>query len=141
MSTYNAQYYARNRERILARNRRWESENRERRNQYAREYYKDNAARIREAARKRRFERIYGTTVEAIEALRLVQNNLCAICSRSFDEHEMHVDHSHATGDVRGLLCENCNLGIGQFNDSPERLAAALDYLTANGGAKTPRSN
>lgn len=50
----------------------------------------------------------------------------CAVCG-SFER--LVVDHSYITGEVRGVLCSNCNCGLGFFGDSPERLEAAAQYL------------
>jgi hypothetical protein len=41
----------------------------------------------------------------------------------------LHVDHDHKTGLIRGLLCTQCNPGIGYFQDSIERLQLAIKYL------------
>jgi hypothetical protein len=57
------------------------------------------------------------------------QGGGCAICG-TWELH-LAVDHCHTTGIVRGLLCRNCNHGIGNFKDSPERLASAIAYLQA----------
>jgi protein-arginine kinase activator protein McsA len=54
------------------------------------------------------------------------QNGLCAICQTST---KLVVDHDHITGKVRGLLCHNCNIGIGNMKDSPDILRAASLYL------------
>lgn len=43
----------------------------------------------------------------------------------------MHVDHDHATGAIRGVLCLNCNQGIGKFGDDPDLLRRAAVYLGA----------
>ncbi|MFJ5620616.1 endonuclease VII domain-containing protein [Micromonospora sp. NPDC093243] len=54
------------------------------------------------------------------------QGGVCAVCG---DPDPEHVDHDHRTGWVRGILCFNCNGGLGQFRDSPTRLARAITYL------------
>lgn len=57
------------------------------------------------------------------------QNGLCSICKGPPQSKGLSVDHCHATDRIRGLLCTNCNLGLGCFEDSIERLQAAIDYL------------
>ena len=54
------------------------------------------------------------------------QGGVCAICKVA---PAAHVDHDHATGAVRALLCFNCNGGLGQFKDDPDLLRAAADYV------------
>jgi ribosomal protein S14 len=72
----------------------------------------------------------YGLTLEGYESLFAAQKGLCAICKEAMPgEQLLSVDHDHATGDVRGLLCPICNLGLGYFKDSPERLRSAAEYL------------
>lgn len=60
------------------------------------------------------------------------QNGECAICKTSnakTSTGNFCVDHCHTTGKVRGLLCVNCNVGIGSLKESPEIFSAALNYL------------
>jgi len=52
----------------------------------------------------------------------------CKICQR-IPTSALHVDHCHKTNKIRGLLCGACNVGLGHFQDAPERLAAAIEYL------------
>lgn len=74
--------------------------------------------------------RQYGLTPEAYQARFAEQCGLCAICRRPEQRHpNLAVDHDHATGRVRGLLCTDCNTGIGKLGDSPERLLRAVEYL------------
>ena len=61
-----------------------------------------------------------------------MQGGRCGIC-RKYMERPI-LDHDHKTMEIRGLLCSNCNIGLGQFKDSPEILASALNYAKNNGG-------
>lgn len=70
----------------------------------------------------------FGATPESLAALSDAQGNACAICRVPFDNTQV-VDHNHVTGKVRGLLCNACNLGLGQFRDSSRLLVLAREYL------------
>jgi hypothetical protein len=73
---------------------------------------------------------MYGIDIEEYTKLLEKQDFKCAICgSRGSDIKSLAVDHDHATGKVRGLLCDSCNLGIGKFKDSTELLTSAINYL------------
>lgn len=61
------------------------------------------------------------------------QDGKCAICDAEIPHSEMVVDHDHATGLVRGLLCRACNNGLGQFLDSERILLRAIEYLRRSG--------
>lgn len=77
---------------------------------------------------RRRHLRSYGLTPEQFEAMASSQNYVCAICG-DYDPKGLHIDHCHATGRIRGLLCVNCNTGIGSFKDDHRRLERAIAYL------------
>jgi len=77
-----------------------------------------------------------GLTGSEYERLLKEQNGCCAICGRpnghrscNGNECKLAVDHDHKTGTVRGLLCNNCNRGLGRFKDSVKLLEAAICYL------------
>lgn len=61
----------------------------------------------------------------------LQQGGVCLICNDPGDRQALGVDHCHATGLVRGILCDKCNRGLGYFKDNPELLIAASIYLEA----------
>lgn len=69
---------------------------------------------------------------KAVAELIAAQGNRCAICGRSGEDaphKRLALDHDHATGCIRGMLCLQCNSGLGQFRDDPALLAAAIRYL------------
>jgi hypothetical protein len=79
----------------------------------------------------------YNLDLDGYYKLLSFQGSCCAICGVSHkfyttnDNHHNYfcVDHDHNTGEVRGLLCRNCNSGLGKLKDSKEYLAKAMQYL------------
>ena len=60
------------------------------------------------------------------------QRNVCGICHRPEPLGRLVIDHDHVTGFVRGLLCRKCNVGLGMFEDDPQRMQAAARYVKAH---------
>jgi len=80
--------------------------------------------------RKYFLKKLYGITLEIYDEMLLKQNKVCAICSNGPTHRRKYlsVDHDHNTGEVRGLLCEPCNTGLGFFRDNPQLLDKAAEY-------------
>jgi hypothetical protein len=101
---------------------------------------KEQAAYLRyytkhkERLSKRRKELKYGLTPEDYDALVAAQNGCCAICGigKEHTRYGLVIDHCHTTGKIRGLLCDNCNRGIGLFKDNTISLKSAINYLERN---------
>lgn len=77
--------------------------------------------------RERHLQRYYKIGVDEFEQLKKLQHSKCAICEG--ETLDLHVDHDHTTGKIRGLLCHGCNTGIGLLGDTKESLKKALAYL------------
>ncbi len=71
----------------------------------------------------------YNITLLKYEELLKEQNHKCKICGK---ELKLFVDHNHDSGKIRGLLCNNCNAGIGWFNEDVNILKLAVIYLEDN---------
>lgn len=72
--------------------------------------------------------KLYGISVDDIEAQGSLQEWRCGICRKDIS-YKPFVDHDHETGEFRGLLCHHCNVGIGFFKNSPYLLRQAIMYL------------
>lgn len=102
---------------------------------YSRQWQIANKTKTREHVRKA----VYGLTVEDVRVLFLSQNRRCPVCERpghvgargEGQPHEVQlvVEHCHATGRVRGLVCQRCNLLIS--NHTSKMLRRAADFVAA----------
>src|SRR6266850_1750444 len=102
-------WYRNNRAYALNQNRLWHQKNKKK-------------VRIRARLKKHRM------TQQEHDHLLRKQKNRCAICREKFRKTP-HIDHSHKTGRNRGLLCDDCNLGLGRFKDNVKSLKRAIKYV------------
>lgn len=115
---YFKQWYAKNRERLIAKAKIRAQKNRKEINKRAREYYSKKY-------RAKKLQKLYGMTTEEFAHFDAI--TACEVCGRS--DLSLIFDHDHMTGKVRGRLCNSCNLGLGQLGDSIERIEAVYSYL------------
>ena len=96
--------------------------------EYNHQYY----LRTRDRQLQYNRERKYGLTRDAFIQMLDAQDHKCPVCGAlltSSNDRATHVDHDHVTGKVRGILCGNCNLSLGQAKHDPDRLRRLADYL------------
>lgn len=102
-------------------------------NAKARQWRKDNPEnndKYLKRMRERTKERKYGITQEQFDQMLIDQDNKCKICNNEFkNTKDTHIDHCHNSNIVRGLLCNCCNLALGQFNDNTDNMDNAIRYL------------
>lgn len=101
------------------------------RKEYDQGYHSDNRTERLENMRKVSYARRYKISIEQYDAMFEQQNNQCAICgdSAGYKGKRLAVDHNHETGEIRGLLCDRCNLVLGKVKDNPDLLAEMVAYL------------
>lgn len=104
---------------------------------YARTYRARNPEKHKETFARQNLKK-YGLTPESKRAMVESQGGRCAICSDALRAGRgTHVDHCHATGKVRGILCHGCNLMIGYAKDNTMTLQFAIQYLQSASGIFT----
>jgi hypothetical protein len=108
----------------------WRANERARNNERMKKRWRERPE-VREQHRAYILRKDYGITIEEYNALFEKQKGACAICRehQSKLSRPLAVDHDHKTGKVRGLLCDKCNHGLGQFKDSYDSLMAAANYI------------
>jgi hypothetical protein len=89
-----------------------------------RQHYKDN----KEYYRNKRYLYDFGITAQEVDKMKEDRNHLCDICKNTHTK--LVVDHCHDTGKIRGILCDDCNVGIGRLKDDADLVMSAYVYLT-----------
>lgn len=125
----NERWGAANKERVRAAAAAWREKNRDKMRDLVRRWQQEFPEKVRAKTQRSRWKyQGLDMTPERYKVVLTEQAGVCAICKRP-DTRALAVDHSHQTGKVRGLLCGNCNRGLGMFADDPARLAGAISYL------------
>ena len=152
-SEYHKAYYQNNREKLLNRSkkraaeatseevvkrrkymREYHAKNKEKHNEYARNWYHNNRDKTYSAQIKKK----YGITLDDYDQMLKDQNGVCKICHGTCDHPQrrnsgtLSIDHCHTTGKVRGLLCNQCNSLLGWARDNINTLQKAIEYLEAS---------
>lgn len=140
-AAYHKQYRIENKEKYAAYGKKRYQDNRDEQLARSRQYYQDNKERHSEKNRVTTLKRFYGLTPADYQSILGAQNGCCPICLKHHTEFpkRLAVDHIHdCVGDVdynkgvsaavRGLLCNNCNTGIGKLGDSMDNLIRAIGY-------------
>ena len=107
------QWYIKNRELSIERAKVWQEANPARFKELRKQWKERNAEKVRFSRRKGQLKRKYNLTHDQFEALVTQQKGLCAVCGKTPFPRMLAADHDHTTGEVRGLLCRRCNLGVG----------------------------
>jgi len=140
------EYYSRNKEKTKIRTQKWHKANpektreslrryRQKHIQYFRDYkraeYVRNKDRVITILRDNKFRKKFGISLSERDRLAEVQDRKCAICGKHESEmtRRLAVDHDHVTRKIRGMLCNNCNLGLGHFKSDIDLLKKALNYI------------
>lgn len=125
-------------------NRQWAKLNPEKNREKGKRFREANPKAYREIDARTNLKRKYGISKEQYLQMLSAQDGCCAICERPLisvfeverpkpqAELVTRVDHDHATGKVRGLLCFSCNVGLGKFRDDKQLLLKAVRYLDAS---------
>lgn len=87
---------------------------------------RESRRRLHGGSRHYHLKRRYGIGAADVAAMIEEQGGLCPICRK---RPAVHVDHDHESNAVRGILCEMCNGGLGQFKDDVDRIRSAISYL------------
>jgi hypothetical protein len=125
-----------NKDRIKEYSKNWESNNKNKRkdinNKHRQKKLKENPDY--EAIKK--IKLTYKVSEEEAIQLHARAALSCESCGFKWDPkiRRLNVDHDHITGKIRGILCNPCNVTLGQMNDSKERLQNLIDYLGRHNG-------
>jgi hypothetical protein len=125
---------------VAARNRKRRLEHKEEERTRHHKYYTEHRRAQIDRAYQNNLKRNFGLTWEDVEGMLARQGGKCAICGEVLtfragreNANPGSVDHNHATGKVRGLLCRKCNAALGMLDDNPVKAESLLIYLRKDG--------
>lgn len=127
--------YTRERYESLSKSRRWALRNPEKQKTASTRWVADNPEKRRQTSRNYFLKRDYGITQADYDRMLEEQDGKCAGCGTDTPTGKWKVfavDHCHHTGKVRGLLCNECNRGMGLLKDSAEIMQSLINYLQTN---------
>jgi hypothetical protein len=113
----------------------WKQDNPARYRQQQKDWKESNPTRAKEWRDSTHYwlKHKYNVTKEVWDAVFEKQGRCCAICKATTPtgskNGRWHTDHNHVTGELRGILCGNCNVGLGNFQDDPALTRLATAYL------------
>ena len=126
-------YREANRDKINSRQKLYDAANKEKRSAWSKKHYLSHKEAYRARYRAwtgRRLELYYGISLAEYNQIFSDQGQVCAICQKAeWNGKAPYVDHDHATGKVRGILCRKCNSAIGFVEDDPAIAASMTKYL------------
>jgi hypothetical protein len=108
----------------------WASQNKDKLAAKARRRWAKHHDRLLAEQRARQTKARYGISIEQRDEMAMQQRWCCAICGSMV---RLFIDHDHANGAVRSLVCHHCNIGLGSFRDNPSALDSAVAYLRRHG--------
>lgn len=135
-------WFKANPEKAAEKTKRWAAANPDKIKARAKNYYHNNIEKQKIKSKlyrennkdkiKDKYLHKYGINIDQYNKMYVYQNGCCAICGTHQDafSRSLHVDHCHDTGEVRGLLCFQCNTAIGKLNDDVSLVLKAAAYLT-----------
>tara|TARA_B100001059_G_C17453368_1_gene388534 strand:+ start:117 stop:596 length:480 start_codon:yes stop_codon:yes gene_type:complete len=109
----------------------WRKSNLTKANEYQRKRYHNLTEEEKKLRNRKQQLALYGLTTTEYDNMLREQNGVCAICGSDNPrgKNVFVIDHNHDTGEVRGLLCDMCNKGIGCLGDNLDKLRSAVLYL------------
>jgi len=123
---YTKRWRNKNKDKIRGYNQKYKEKYPDRRKESALRWNRNNPEKVLDTY----YKRVYGIDLATYQKLFNIQGGNCAICLKPEKrKRNLCVDHDHKTGQIRGLLCENCNIGIGYFADDFVVLYMASEYL------------
>ena len=136
---YHRRYREKHREKLKERINNWNKKNREKTREIQKRYRERHREKIKLKQKKSRIKNKYKHCEGSVEELLKEHKGLCDSCGEQ--TNKICVDHCHNSLVIRGLLCNNCNVGIGFFKDDIIKLHKAIKYLEKHEATKAAQKS